>query len=321
MRLRLSLVIALFLFSLLVAGCGGSRKNTLNTLIANNYSATVTLVRKTPATNLSAIRVTLTAKNHQPHPSESPRWHWWYCVKVRTAAGKAVTAPVRLLLQIVSGRTPVGGVGLVSLRDGYGRRPWCAAIGGKGNVLDALPRGKQLAFQAVVRVSGVTVKRNWRIIVRAQLLSRQAIGGVRLGTPRAEAVAKLSALFGHPSRADFVNHACAPTYTEIAWKHLYVEFRRGRLSGYRYIQEGWPRTSPGKSQALSNLPRLATSGGISLGSTLATARAAYGHLRAVGTNRWQTPDGLVLYDNATHYPDPPSSRIVEIKTLGACGDF
>ena len=36
---------------------------------------------------LGPIRVALTAKNHQPHPTESPSWHWWYCVKVTTAAG------------------------------------------------------------------------------------------------------------------------------------------------------------------------------------------------------------------------------------------
>ena len=153
------------------------------------------------------------------------------------------------------------------------------------------------------------------------VLSGDGIGAARLGLPQARAVQNLTTTLGHPSRTDFVNRACAPTYTEVAWKHLYVEFRRGRLSGYRYIQEGWPRTSPGKPQPLSDLPRLVTSRGIRLGSTLAMARAAYRHLRAVGTNRWETPDRLVLYDNATRYPDPASSRIVEIKTLSTCGDF
>jgi hypothetical protein len=45
-----------------------------------------------------------------------------------------------------------------------------------------------------------------------------------------------------------------------------------------------------------------------------------GHVRPIRTKRRQTPDGLVIYDNATTYPDPPSSRIVEIE-LSACGDF
>jgi hypothetical protein len=113
-------------------------------------------------TNQSTIRVTLTAKNHHPRPSESPSWHWWYCVKVRTAAGKSVAATIHL--QILSGRTTVERVGSVVLKKGYDH--WCAAIGGEGNLLDALPRGKTLNFEAVVKAKGVTVKRNWPIVAR-----------------------------------------------------------------------------------------------------------------------------------------------------------
>jgi hypothetical protein len=109
------------------------------------------------------IRVTLTAQNHHPRPSESPSWHWGYCVKVRTVAGTSVASTIQL--RILSGRTPVAGVGLVSLRKGYDR--WCAAIGGEGNILDALPRGKKLVFQAVVTANGATVERNWPIVVTA----------------------------------------------------------------------------------------------------------------------------------------------------------
>jgi len=113
-------------------------------------------------TNQSPIRVTVTAKNHHPRPSESPSWHWWYCVKVRTAAGKSVAAMIHL--HVLSGRTPVEAIGSVSLKKGYDH--WCAAIGGEGNLLDVLPRGKKLNFQAVVRANGVTAKRNWPIVVR-----------------------------------------------------------------------------------------------------------------------------------------------------------
>lgn len=49
----------------------------------------------------------------------------------------------------------------------------------------------------------------------------------------------LAALFGKPS-SRFVNSACGSRYTEIAWGHLYVEFRDGRFSGYRCIENGWP---------------------------------------------------------------------------------
>lgn len=113
-------------------------------------------------THRSPIRVTLTAKNHEPRASESPYKHWWYSVKVTTAAGKSVASTIHL--QILSGRTPLEGVGLVTLKKGYDH--WSAAIGGEASVLHGLPRGKKLIFQAVVRAKGVTVKRNWPIVVR-----------------------------------------------------------------------------------------------------------------------------------------------------------
>lgn len=115
-----------------------------------------------PATK-SPIVVTLTAKNHDPHPSSSPTWHWWYSVKICTPGGKPVAAPVHLYLQILSGHSTVEGVGLVILKKGYDA--WTAAIGGEANVLNAAPRGRKLVFQAVVRAKGVTVKRNWPIVV------------------------------------------------------------------------------------------------------------------------------------------------------------
>jgi hypothetical protein len=108
------------------------------------------------------MRVTLTAQNHRPRPSESPQWHWGYCVKIRTAAGESVASKIHL--QILLGRKPVEAVGFVSLKKGYDH--WCAAIGGEANVLLAVPRGKKLIFQAIVRAKGVTVKRDWPIVVR-----------------------------------------------------------------------------------------------------------------------------------------------------------
>jgi len=122
-------------------------------------------------THQSPIRVSLTAENHQPRLTLTgrsrqppPSEQWWYCVKVRTAAGKRVPAPIQLHLQILSGRTSVAGVGLVSLDKGYDS--WCGSIGGEYNVLEAVPRGSELVFQAVVKTMGVTVRRNWPIVVR-----------------------------------------------------------------------------------------------------------------------------------------------------------
>lgn len=105
-------------------------------------------------------RLILTGRNHQPPPSEQ----WGYCVKVRTAAGKPLASPIHLLLQILRGRTAMAGVGQVWLNKGYDN--WCGSIGGEYNALEAVPRGKTLNFQAVVRAMGVTVKRNWPIVVR-----------------------------------------------------------------------------------------------------------------------------------------------------------
>jgi hypothetical protein len=112
-------------------------------------------------TSQSPIRVTLTAQNHHPRASASTSVQWGYCVRVRTAAGKSVASTIHL--QILQGRKPVGQVGFVSLRKGYDH--WCASIGGETNPLLAVPRGKKLIFQAVVRAEGVTVKRNWPIVV------------------------------------------------------------------------------------------------------------------------------------------------------------
>jgi hypothetical protein len=114
------------------------------------------------AVGTSPIRVTLTAENHHPHPRASPSWQWGYCVRVGTPAGKSVASTIHL--QILQGRKPVGQVGFVSLKKGYDR--WCGTIGGETNALLAVPRGKRLIFQAVVRAEGLTVKRNWPIVVR-----------------------------------------------------------------------------------------------------------------------------------------------------------
>jgi hypothetical protein len=134
-------------------------------------------------------------------------------------------------------------------------------------------------------------------------------------------VTELTSLFGRPSQK-MTNSACGRRYSEVAWDHLYVEFRDGRLSGFRYMQSTWlPQKRPPRPTPFGLLrPTLATSKDISLGSTLGQLRSAYGRLNLVGTDRWQAPDGLIFYDNAERDPPPSSSRIIEIK-VGTCGDF
>ena len=89
-------------------------------------------------------------------------------MRVTSAEGKSVASTTTILLQILSGSTRLKRLSLIALKKGYPNNDnrWCAAIGGEGNVLEALPRRKRLVFQAVVRAMGVTVKRNWPIVVR-----------------------------------------------------------------------------------------------------------------------------------------------------------
>ena len=155
----------------------------------------------------------------------------------------------------------------------------------------------------------------------APALQADGIGTVRFGLPKATAVSELSELFGSPS-ARFVDSGCGPRYTEVAWGELYAEFRLGEFSGYRYLRDGWPPKTyahrPPPPKVVS--PRIATSKGITLGSTLAQVRAAYRPLQRAGADWWRSSSHLVFVDNAEHDPVPPTSRIIEIKT-GTCGAF
>jgi len=151
------------------------------------------------------------------------------------------------------------------------------------------------------------------------IISSHGVGGVWFGTPKLQAVKELTSLFGRPALR-FVSNGCGPKYTEVEWGHLYVEFRQGRLAGFRYLHGGWEgRPAP---QGVGGLtPKLATSNGVSLGTALGQVRARYGTLAIVGTDRWQSHDGLIFYISfQVTQPAPPSSRITEIK-YGTCGDW
>ena len=109
------------------------------------------------APSAAPIKVSLTAQSHHPVVGKT----WWYQVKVTDAAGKPVAAKIHV--QILFGGQPVGQVGTHKVKTGL----WREVIG-KGGV-DAFPaaaRGQPLVFQAVVTEKGVTVKRNWPIVVR-----------------------------------------------------------------------------------------------------------------------------------------------------------
>jgi len=50
--------------------------------------------------------------------------------------------------------------------DGKVYNHWCQALGGEVSLLNVVPKGKPLDFQAVVTANGMTVRRNWPIIVQ-----------------------------------------------------------------------------------------------------------------------------------------------------------
>lgn len=150
------------------------------------------------------------------------------------------------------------------------------------------------------------------------VLSSHGIGSVRFGTVETRAIEQLSTALGRPS-ARFVSTGCG--FTEVQWSHLYVEFRRGRMSGFRYMRSAWSdrRVPPGYRRELR--PRLTTTDGITLGNTLRQLRRRAGSLQLVGTDRWQSRDELIFYVSfSTPQPPAPSSRIDEVK-VGTCGDW
>jgi hypothetical protein len=153
------------------------------------------------------------------------------------------------------------------------------------------------------------------------VVSSHGVGGVRFGTSESEAVKELTSLLGSPTRR-FASNGCGPKYTEVEWGHLYVEFRLGKLTGFRYLSGAWEGpTVPLGARDHGLVPKLTTSEGVSLGDTLAQVRDRYGALEIVGTDRWRTRDGLVFYVSyLVTQPAPSNSRITEIK-YGTCGDW
>ena len=170
----------------------------------------------------------------------------------------------------------------------------------------------QVALGAPVAVSGRG----------ASVLDADGIGNVHFGLERSRAVKELWRRFGAPS-AMGVSTGCAPRYREVVWGDLLVEFQLGRFSGYRYVTAGYAIPIPGKHIApTADGPTagLMTTAGITTGSTLAQVRDAYKALAFVGVDRWKAKDGIVFVDNALRDPEPPSSRIIEIKN-STCGDY
>ena len=68
------------------------------------------------------------------------------------------------------------------------------------------------------------------------------------------AVKELTGLLGSPTKR-FASNGCGPNYTEVEWSHLYAEFRRDRLTGFRYVRGGWEghAVTPGTGRVLPRM--------------------------------------------------------------------
>jgi hypothetical protein len=183
--------------------------------------------------------------------------------------------------------------------------------------------GSVIAVLAVVGLAGpmlpALADRGARAVLRAN-----GLGTVRFGTSKVETVQRLSALLGPPTwRA--VNPGCGPRWTEVVYEgRLAAEFRSGTFTGYRYAAASHIAGMFGAPRGIATpaFPSLTTAAGVSVGDTLAQVRAAYpGALRFAGTDRHRTLGGVVFVDDAQRSPASLSSRIIEIKTAGTCGDF
>ena len=137
------------------------------------------------------------------------------------------------------------------------------------------------------------------------VLQGSGLGPVRLGTAQRPVTARLSSLLGHPTA--YPPAGCVGGYRDVEWSDLIVQFKRGRLAGYRY----WV-TRP--HQAVT--PKLSTATGITLGSTFAAVKSAYPHLTQTGTDFWSA-DGLTFGVTSSQYPSPSSAPVYEIK-VNAC---
>jgi photosystem II stability/assembly factor-like uncharacterized protein len=155
-------------------------------------------------------------------------------------------------------------------------------------------------------------------------LEADGIGPLRFGLSKTKALTALRLLLGAPN-GEGINAGCGPNFTEVAWYDLIAEFRFGRFTGYRFIEGGWPLTTPGSPKdrvtAKTPTPALKTALGITLGSTLGELRPAYGKLKRSGAVKWTASNGLIFVESSSvRNSQSPADKIVEIK-IGTCGSY
>jgi hypothetical protein len=127
---------------------------------------------------------------------------------------------------------------------------------------------------------------------RAIILGSDGLGTVDFGTSKIQATAELTRLLGPPS-GHGSNTGCGPTFTEVDWGELAVEFHNNAFSGYRDIDrpqgdlDPWP-SNGGYPPPYPARPVARTAAGIRLGDSLGQCK-----LR-IPSSHWQVRIGTRL---------------------------
>jgi hypothetical protein len=206
----------------------------------------------------------------------------------------------------------------------------CSSSGSRGTAGDRTPPSPAVATSVVPSTElapcrGSSSPSNDRSAARAITLRRTGLGPVDFGTCKDKATAELTRLLGPPSGSG-VNKGCGPTFTDVNWGELAVEFHHDVFSGYRDINRPQgnlglgPADPAGYKTFYPVRPAAKTAAGIALGDSLGRVQAAYPSLVLAGADRWLSR-GLSFVDNSlTRSPAPPQARIIEIR-FGACGSY
>ena len=143
------------------------------------------------------------------------------------------------------------------------------------------------------------------------VLDGNGLGVTRYGATRASATKALTAVLGKPTGHPAAD--CTGKYRDTAWHDLVVQFLNGRLHGYRY-PDGRRGVAPTRSVLKSVKPKLKTTAGITLGSTLGDAEHAYDHkLKHVATGSYATKSGITFSFWSSGTPSD-TSPIYEVKS-------
>ncbi len=152
-------------------------------------------------------------------------------------------------------------------------------------------------------------------------LGPDGVGAATVGESRSRAVSTITGYFGAPVA---IGDGGCPGRTEVHWDDLAVEFYRGTLSGYRYLNGTQTLMGASAPTPQPNAPPLMTANHATLGMTLAQVRVLYpagdfslAHDGSIAVPGTEPGDRLQL----NFFGTGASTPLWEIKGGAPCGDF